>query len=532
MKRTIALVACCSILALTSCARQAVPDQAPPATPAAAPTSSLSGFSDLTPTTAPTTEAITSNDPTFTVQRGDITNQLTLDGRVALVQQGVAFSESGIIAEVFVERGQQVEQGQLIAQLDSSDLQSQLIQAQADYRQSNSAMQQAVDAAQIEVRRAELGLEAARSELEKTKQPVSADTIATQRAEVLQADAALATVRNNASANKNNALEDLNTAANMLREAQAVFSQATFAHQRKKTSESQLYLDEARRAMLQAEEDLKKAQIAYDTAANNEIAAVKDAEAALMASKARLEKLLAGPDTFEVAAAERAVRDAQLVVDEARLSAKPNPELLRTVTIAENQIQNLERQIEGRRLYAPLSGQVFAIEVNSGMTASAGSPVIIIAANNQREIIAAISTDVSAAQRNTRLVVGQTVELTFPRYPGQTLSGSIARVPGRAVDNPDIVTTEASYAISYDASSLSLDPGDLAEVHVLIGSVSNALWLPPEAIRTSRDRSFVLLRDGEEDRRVDIQVGLASEERVEILRGLNEGDVVVGVTSR
>jgi multidrug efflux pump subunit AcrA (membrane-fusion protein) len=53
------------------------------------------------------------------------------------------------------------------------------------------------------------------------------------------------------------------------------------------------------------------------------------------------------------------------------------------------------------------------------------------------------------------------------------------------------------------------------------------LWLPPKAIRAD-SRSYVLVQRGDRPERVDIETGLTTQDRVEIVSGLNEGDVVIG----
>ena len=54
------------------------------------------------------------------------------------------------------------------------------------------------------------------------------------------------------------------------------------------------------------------------------------------------------------------------------------------------------------------------------------------------------------------------------------------------------------------------------------------LWIPPQGLRTFRARSFVVVKngDGTESRR-DVKTGLQSTDRVEIMDGLKEGDIVV-----
>ena len=57
----------------------------------------------------------------------------------------------------------------------------------------------------------------------------------------------------------------------------------------------------------------------------------------------------------------------------------------------------------------------------------------------------------------------------------------------------------------------------------------NVLWLPPAAIRTYQGRDFVVVQlpDGSQ-KRVDVLLGIATDERVEIAAGLEERQTIVG----
>ena len=70
--------------------------------------------------------------------------------------------------------------------------------------------------------------------------------------------------------------------------------------------------------------------------------------------------------------------------------------------------------------------------------------------------------------------------------------------------------------------------GDLSRVTVVLERKDNVLWLPPQAIRTFEGRRFVVVQDGEAQRRVDVTIGIESDERVEIKEGLTAGLTVVG----
>jgi multidrug efflux pump subunit AcrA (membrane-fusion protein) len=56
----------------------------------------------------------------------------------------------------------------------------------------------------------------------------------------------------------------------------------------------------------------------------------------------------------------------------------------------------------------------------------------------------------------------------------------------------------------------------------------DVLWLPPQALRTFQGRDFVFIDDNGLQRRVDVRLGLRSDDRVEILSGLLENQVVIG----
>jgi multidrug efflux pump subunit AcrA (membrane-fusion protein) len=70
--------------------------------------------------------------------------------------------------------------------------------------------------------------------------------------------------------------------------------------------------------------------------------------------------------------------------------------------------------------------------------------------------------------------------------------------------------------------------GDLQRVTVVLERKDNVLWLPPQAIRTFEGRKFVVVQEGDAQLRVDVKVGIESEDRVEIEEGLTDGQIVVG----
>ena len=67
----------------------------------------------------------------------------------------------------------------------------------------------------------------------------------------------------------------------------------------------------------------------------------------------------------------------------------------------------------------------------------------------------------------------------------------------------------------------------MARCNIVTARKESALWLPPQAIRNFQGRRFVVVKDTEGERRADVKLGLQGEDRVEVLSGVLEGQVVI-----
>jgi multidrug efflux pump subunit AcrA (membrane-fusion protein) len=65
------------------------------------------------------------------------------------------------------------------------------------------------------------------------------------------------------------------------------------------------------------------------------------------------------------------------------------------------------------------------------------------------------------------------------------------------------------------------------QITVVIAQKTGILWLPPQAVRTYDGRKFVVIQAGEGQRRVDVKLGIQSDDRVEIVEGLEVGQIVI-----
>lgn len=429
-----------------------------------------SGESAATPTPLPT--PIVAEKPTYTVQRGEVARTLAFTARVAPVAEArLFFRTGGRVLKVAVARGDTVQRGDVLAELDISALQRQVAQA-------------------------ELALESARAGQERA----AAD------------------------------------AAYQLARARLLLEQEQIALARLKRYDPRLEIAVAQAELDKATADLQRAQADYDAVKwRPEIGALPEArmlqEATLAYARAKAAYELAvqraGQHAFDIQAQETRVRLAQLEVD--RLTA-PDFSSAQEVRRAELSLLDLRAQITDTQIIAPFVGQVLAVNVTAGQAVEAYKPVIVVADPTQLEISAELS-----AEQMRELAEGMPVTLAPVNYPGQTLVGTIRQLPypyGTGGGVQALAEADKSTRISADLAGLpegqALKMGDLVKATVVLERKADVLWLPPAAIRIFSGRKFVLVQEGARQRRVDVILGIESQERVEILSGVTEGQIVIG----
>jgi hypothetical protein len=174
---------------------------------------------------------------------------------------------------------------------------------------------------------------------------------------------------------------------------------------------------------------------------------------------------------------------------------------------------------------APFDGIVAEIGTAPGRSVDAYRPVITVINDTDKEILVqSVSTEDS-----TRIGVGMAVEVFFARAPAISVPGIVVKLPTKATSSASTINPDPAYHISFDLpSDLKVDVGDLSQIVITLKRQPDALWLPPQAVRTFEGRRFVVIKEGDRQRRQDVRIGIVSSERVEILEGLNAGDIVVG----
>ena len=154
--------------------------------------------------------------------------------------------------------------------------------------------------------------------------------------------------------------------------------------------------------------------------------------------------------------------------------------------------------------------------------------MVVLADVNNLEVSADLLSD-----QMTKLVEGMAANIVLVSRPGEILKGKVRQLPypygsgGRGIKVED-QDKSTRFSVATSAKNAGFTLGDLVRITVELERKANVLWLPPQALRVFEGRRFAVVQDGDAQRRVDVTVGIQTQDRVEVKEGLKEGQVVVG----
>ena len=119
--------------------------------------------------------------------------------------------------------------------------------------------------------------------------------------------------------------------------------------------------------------------------------------------------------------------------------------------------------------------------------------------------------------------IGRRVNFTVPAYPGETFTAAVAR-PAHAVDAR---TRTMPVELDFNNRGRKLAPGMYAEIDWQIGRSRKSLFVPPSAVQSTTEQTFVVrVRDGAAEW-VKVRRGETAGGMVEVFGELAAGDTVV-----
>ncbi len=279
-----------------------------------------------------------------------------------------------------------------------------------------------------------------------------------------------------------------------------------------------------------AEANLKLAQEQLTLAQESRATHLRRAEIGVELVQLRLDFAVAeagaAPTGEQLLAIEVLKRELELAqLNLAEFDHDVDPALSNQVAQMEREVEQIKSQVAESTLIAPISGTVTAVNAATGDTIAAGETVLIIADLSHVEVQAPLLD-----RELQELTEGMAAVGIVPAQPGTTFPMTVRQLPYPYGTGPQGSEADglARIAFADPAQATDLSIGERIEVAILLEQHDNVLWLPPAAIREFNGRLFVVVQEGDAQKRLDIKIGLQSENQIEITSGITEGQLVVG----
>jgi len=489
---------------------------------------------------------------TSTVRQGNITISATGAGTVIPAQEiNLSFPGSGVLTEILVQIGQDVQEGDVLARLEDTAAQEAL--ANAELQLAQALMQTDASATQVGMSFDDISVEQARLNLEDAQAVLDdllnwepdADDIAQAEVSLEAAQAGYnAALGQESSSGSNISVKQiaLEQAQRALAEAEAAVTTAYDPGR-----EWELYIDDpscktgeqhpnctgqpysdniknerasADNALQRAIDNLAIAEANYSSAVTStNRSSSTNAQGSVLNAELALKAAQTGPTEDEISAAEKAVRQADLALQQALLNQEKNQLSLEqsrmNVTAAKKALADVA-------LTAPIAGTIMA--VNGAVGETAGSGLIALADLEQPLLeIYLDETDLDKAGLDYE------VEVIFDALPDDVFNGHIIQIDPQLSNVSGVTAIRALVLLDENsfAKPQTLPIGLNATVEVIGGRATNALLVPVEAVRELSPGSYALfvMENGEPELRM-VEVGLMDFTFAEILSGVEAGEIV------
>ncbi len=278
---------------------------------------------------------------------------------------------------------------------------------------------------------------------------------------------------------------------------------------------------------------------------------IQQAEAALAQARARVGLSLEGNDDKVDPEQTATVRQARAVMDEARLTRDRAAQLVKdgviskaehdsaiaSYKVAEGRYQDAIEEIRNRiavvaqrrselalakqqlsdaSVYAPIDGKIETKRVSVGEFLAAGAPVVDIVKINPLRFRAEVPE-----RESNKITVGQNLRLSLDDA-SMNYSGRITRISPSISEQNRVLIIEADIA-----NDGSLRPGAFARAEIVTDDSKMAVTVPSNTIISFAGIEKVIVIENGKAQEKPITTGKRSGDLVEVLSGVNTGDVVV-----
>ena len=440
---------------------------------------------------------------TTTVQRGPLTINIVESGTIRPREQVVLKNELEDPAAILfiVDEGSLVKKGDLLIELDISDLDNELVERkirvqndEADLIHAQENMKVVENQAQADIQQAELDFKFAKQDLKKYIEGEYPKLTKESEAKITLAQ------------------EELSKAEEDLKWSQILYKEKYLAQSELQKHELAAKKTELNLELAKADLDLLES-FTYQRQIDQLESDVKQAEMAL-------------ERTQRLAAANIAQARAQLSAREAELKEETD------------RLRRTERQIARAKMYAPIDGMVlYASSVEDRWRRDDDHIETGTVIRERDEIIylptaSEFNVEVNIPEVDLgKLEPGLPVSVAIDAMPGRTFHGQvrgIAQLPdaGSRYLNPNLKLYET--VIELDSTVDSLRNGMSCQAKIMVAHYDDALYVPMQsAVRLQGQTVVYVLEDNAVPTPRPVELGMDNSSFVHVLSGLNEGERIL-----
>ena len=260
--------------------------------------------------------------------------------------------------------------------------------------------------------------------------------------------------------------------------------------------------------------DLQKAQASRDQLRrDNDTLTKLVAEKAATPEELQQNRLQLTQAESDVQAAQKVKQtlEKQAQLDEGRVALQ--------VEHAHATVNDLQERLDSARGTAPFDGTLYSMPIRQGDFVKAGDLLAEVADLHKVRIRAFIDEPELG-----QIDVNQAVEILWDAHPDRVWNGRTEVLPKQVVTRGTRSVGELLCSVTNDR--LDLLPNTTVEVRIHVSERPNALVIPRGAVLIDGTKRFAFRVENNRLHRVSITVGISNPTKIEVLSGLNEGDVV------
>lgn len=490
------------------------------------------------------------------VQKGTIVNSVSADGVIEPVTNvEIKSNVGGTIIKLYADEGDYVKAGQLLAQIDPTDVKTTLEKEQNNVISSKSKLNSAeeslviqrqqalsdLNSAKENVKSCELKLANAKKEA-KAQPTITSNEIATAKANLEQAKSTLAQMKKATNSQKiasakssyDSALASYNANKNTYERNKSLLEKGYVSKTDYESSEQQYLASKANYESAKEKYDTIKDEIASDLKVQEE--KVKSCEIAL--KNAKTNSFNIDVKNNEVSSAESALRAAKSSL----ASAQAN---LRNITVKENAVtqaradlasansslENAQKNFNYTNITAPRDGVIVkkwteeGSIIMGGRSSTAGSSegVVIFELADTTKMQVSVDvdeTDISSISMN------QMVKISVDAFADTEYTGKVTRICPSAETESGVTTVPVE--VTFDGVHQELKPEMNATCEFIVATKNDILTVPVDYVDVTGDTGSTYIMDANnKPQQVQFKVGLVGEESVEVLDTLKEGQTII-----